>query len=262
MLITRKLYLQDQVRFDDGLWNTSGERTVILPQGTYELCLHGAGGAGGENGASTGGAGGVGKRKNFTVKLSEPTNMTFSVGAKGLTKSGGGNGGAGGYTSAESNSGGGAGGGGGMPTWVKFNKDVLVKTYNAWVGTDGTLLYTLPDANTNEGSSVRVYTENEINGGVGFGLIVNITTTDKSFVVENIEYTKTSSLDLYSVLQGCLHALGGGGGGGGGGAGRQARYSDGGAGGGGGGYYRFDQTTGETISVDGKQGGRGGKATS
>jgi hypothetical protein len=261
MLITRKLYLQDQIRFNDGLWTTSGLNTVVLPQGTYELCLHGAGGAGGQNGNSTGGAGGVGKRRTFVVKLSEPTVMTFSVGSKGLTKGNGGNGGAAG-AATDGGSTAGAGGGGGYPTWATFNKPVQIKTYNAWQGTNGQVLYTAAAASTAEGDQVRVYSESELKNSASTGVAVIITVVDTEFILDEVTYTRTKADDLFEFTEQYVYAAGGGGGGGGGAKGKQGRYSDGGSGGGGGGYYRFNPVTGETVSVAGKTGGKGGVATS
>lgn len=137
MLLTRKLYLQDQVRFDSGLWQTAGTETLVLPQGSYEMVLHGAGGAGGQSGTTyedysggSGGAGGVGHREVFFVRLARPTVVGLYVGAKGLTVANGGNGGAKGAWTDSGESG--AGGGGGKPTYVKFAAQALTQNYYGW----------------------------------------------------------------------------------------------------------------------------------
>lgn len=268
MLLTRKLYLQDQVRFDSGLWQTAGAETLVLPQGSYEMILHGAGGAGGQSGTTyedysggSGGAGGVGQREIFFVRLTRPTVVGLYVGEKGLTVANGGNGGAKGAWTDSGESG--AGGGGGKPTYVKFaattNSDVQVKTYCAWVAADDTIMYTKPNAELTAGGTVRIYAAGELDSSISFGLLGNVNEEGTGFTFEGNAYSRDSENDVYDVSSVYLYALGGGGGGGGGAPGRISYRTDGGSGGGGGGYYRFTGDVSEPfVSVPGKQGSKGG----
>lgn len=125
MLLVRKLYLQDQLRFTEQVWETAGAYTVILPQGAYEVRLCGGGGAGGANGGGrtgeggAGGAGAPGSRITETFTLSVPTTITLTVGAGGLHE--GGNGGVGGSPGRYTGGAGGRGGGGGHASFVRVN---------------------------------------------------------------------------------------------------------------------------------------------
>ena len=94
MLLVKKLYLQDQLRFTEQVWETAGAYAITLPQGTYEISLCGGGGAGGANG----------------VSQSDPS----------YTNNGG-KGGAGGSPGSNTGGAGGRGGGGGRASFALVN---------------------------------------------------------------------------------------------------------------------------------------------
>ena len=265
MLLVRKLYLQDQVRFDVGFWDAAGTYSLLLPQGTYSTVVHGAGGAGGQSGnngngsnagtGGAGGAGGVGKRTEATFTIDVPTTVTLHIGKKGLVKDSGGNGGAGDKTGTGA---GGNGGGGGEPSYIGTGGTTQIKTYNAWIAPDGSVLYTKTDAVLTPGSTVRVYTESEVDGSsiISFGLLGTVSEDGNSFALDNSLYTRSQPNDWYIENDGYIFALGGGGGGGGGGGASYGRGCPSAGGGGGGGYYRFDNGT--ITSVPGATGGKNG----
>lgn len=117
MLFSRKLLLQDQIRFDDETWTTPGEYQVKLPAGVFVVTLMGGGGAGGRNAGSSGGAGGRGDRAGLTLTLTKPATVVIGVGQGGV---GQGNGGSGGQTNNGGNRNGAAGGDGGRPSYIKW----------------------------------------------------------------------------------------------------------------------------------------------
>ena len=101
MLLVKKLYLQDQLRFTEQVWETAGAYAITLPQGTYEVSLCGGGGAGGANGVSQsdtsytnnggkGGAGAPGARTTKTFTLTVPATIALTVGAGGVLSGGNG----------------------------------------------------------------------------------------------------------------------------------------------------------------------------
>lgn len=106
------------------LWKETGDYSILLPQGSYQIYMRGAGGAGGTNGTAgntgaggTGGAGGRGDLFMTTFSVESDTTLDLHVGAAGLTKANGGNGGTGGTGNGYGGNGG-NGGGGGMPTYA------------------------------------------------------------------------------------------------------------------------------------------------
>lgn len=108
--------------------STTTESLTLNP-GVYRIELIGGGGAGGasitgyNNQVRSGGAGATSIPTVSEIIITQPTTMTYYVGAGGKTKKNGGNGGAPG-DGGNSHEVGGAGGGGGNPTYVTFDTSV------------------------------------------------------------------------------------------------------------------------------------------
>lgn len=130
-----------------GFFNTAGDYTYTLLPESYQIVVRGAGGAGGGTGGAgysgtnggTGGAGAKGEIIAFPLFVEENTELTFHVGAKGLTKANGGNGGSGGDGGGGFAIGGhgGDGGGGGEPTYLAFNDNFYIANGGGGGGAGG-----------------------------------------------------------------------------------------------------------------------------
>lgn len=129
MFFAKKLFFQEQLKFDERLFQTTGWQDIKLPEGTYEVQSHGAGGNNGGNGGTgpggtgsgpggAGGAGGAGEHKVVTMVLFAPTTVSVYVGATGYAA-----GGAGGPNNSAYAAAGGAGGAGGAPSLICFPKE-------------------------------------------------------------------------------------------------------------------------------------------
>ena len=204
MLFSRKLLLQDQIKFDDQTWTTPGEYKLKLPAGRYKMSMVGGGGAGGVTAPTytihgstwyggTGGCGGTGRYYSAEFNLTQPIDVTVYVGRGGAANNPDGVLGRGGAAGVKyGNAGnGGAGGASGYPSYVFFPARNASDFITGWVSTQN------PEGTGTNAPSVTL-------PGV-----------------------KTS---VYAYA-----AAGGGGGGGGGGASAYSRYDTGGPGGGGGG---------------------------
>lgn len=149
MFFPKKLLLQEQLRFTNKLFETTGWQSVKLPEGTYKVKLHGAGGSNGVKGSSAydsdgryeeggnPGTGGVGEYKETSMTLFTPTTVDIYVGEIDHTAGGAGGAGAGGGAA------GGAGGGAGAPSILVFKKkdgEVVNGTHNddmVWISAAG-----------------------------------------------------------------------------------------------------------------------------
>ena len=237
MLFSRKLLLQEQVRFDEQVWDVAGDYPVLLPQGVFTVELMGAGGAGGDSGVSasgtggTGGGGSAGTYYNGQFVLQKPTVVNISVGAKGLRRVNGGNGGAGG---AGSNSGGagGAGGGGGKPSVIYYPANSKI-TLCAWGNEAGEIVYTYATYKVEAGTDITCY-YGVPGGSTPVISAVGVLGDDLvSIELPDGTYTRLFGQDqVRESAGGYTLANGGAGGGGGGGGGAPGdQYAHGGAGG-------------------------------
>ena len=243
------------------LFTAAGTYDAFLPAGTYKLTISGAGGAGGGKGedgilgaGAIGGAGGIGERKEFFVRVVTPGFLSVNVGAKGLYATGNGGGGGDGSNRYV----GGRGGGGGRPTYITFPAQLELMQYSGWESEGGEVLYSLPGAAQEVGTTVRLYTEDETAGGSeSFEFVGNVIVADKQVQLDETVYYRKKELDKYSEAPTYLYAQGGGGGGGGGGGSYYGgSNTKAGNGGGGGGYYHFNED-GSIGVYQGKTGGNG-----
>lgn len=124
MFFPKKLLLQEQYKFTEGLFQTpSGWQELKMPQGAYLVKIHGAGGKSGGRGVSpsvaggAGGAGGSGEYVEGTLTLYVPTIIKVFVGATGEATAAGGLGGI-----SHNNARAGSGGAAGQPSFVLCSK--------------------------------------------------------------------------------------------------------------------------------------------